>query len=93
MYKRQVEYHAEIYLLIVAASVPFVALYNGGGAIFRAMGNSRISMLVSLVMNIVNVVGNATLIYGFHRGTECVAIPTLVSRIVAAVMVLVLLVA
>jgi putative MATE family efflux protein len=80
--------HANTYLLIVTASVPFIALYNGGAAIFRIMGNSKISMRVSIVMNIVNVCGNAILIYGFHCGTEGVAIPTLVSRMTAAVLIL-----
>ena len=83
--------HANIYLMIVTASIPFMALYNGGAAIFRAMGNSKVSMKVSVIMNIINVAGNAVLIYGLHRGTEGVAIPTLVSRIVAAILVLVLL--
>ena len=83
--------HANTYLLIVTASVPFIALYNAGAAIFRIMGNSRVSMQVSMIMNVVNVCGNAILIYGFHRGTEGVAIPTLVSRITAAVLIVVLL--
>lgn len=83
--------HANTYLLIVTASIPFIALYNGGAAIFRTMGNSEISMRVSLIMNAVNVSGNAILIYGFHRGTEGVAIPTLVSRMVAAILIVVLL--
>ena len=51
-----------------------MALYNAGAAIFRVMGNSKVSMQVSIVMNIINVVGNAILIYGFHRGSESVAI-------------------
>ena len=83
--------HANIYLLIVTASIPFMALYNGGAAIFRAMGNSRIPMQVSIIMNIINIGGNAILIYGFHRGTEGVAIPTLVSRMAAAVIIITLL--
>ena len=36
---QDVMHHADIYLLIVAASIPFMALYNGGAAIFRTMGN------------------------------------------------------
>lgn len=84
--------HADTYLMIVTASIPFIALYNGGAAIFRTMGNSEISMRVSIVMNIINVAGNAILIYGFHRGTEGVAIPTLVSRMTAAILIMVLLV-
>ncbi|MDD3363183.1 MAG: MATE family efflux transporter [Hespellia sp.] len=77
--------HANTYLMIVAASIPFMALYNGGAAVFRAQGNSEISMRVSIFMNIINVGGNAILIYGLHRGTEGVAIPTLVSRAFAAI--------
>jgi putative MATE family efflux protein len=83
--------HANTYLVIVTLSIPFMALYNGGAAIFRAMGNSRISMIVSIIMNAINVIGNAILIYGFHRGTEGVAIPTLVSRMTAAIIITVLL--
>ena len=83
--------YANTYLLIVTASIPFIAIYNGGAAVFRVMGNSRIPMRVALVMNAVNVVGNAILIYGFHRGAEGVAIPTLVSRAVAAFLIMILL--
>lgn len=83
--------YSNTYFLIVEASTLFLALYNGGAALFRVMGNSGISMWVSLIMNAINVVGNGILIFGFHRGVEGVAFPTLVSRIAAAVMMLVLL--
>ena len=78
-----VMYNCNVYLLIVFASVPMIALYNAGASIFRAMGNSTIAMKTSLLMNAINLGGNAPLIYGFHRGVEGVAIPTLVSRGVA----------
>lgn len=79
------------YLLIVLASIPMIAMYNAGAAIFRAMGNSNIAMKTSLLMNSINVFGNALLIFGFHCGVEGVAIPTVVSRGVACVVILVLL--
>ena len=79
------------YLLIVLSSIPMIAMYNAGAAIFRAMGNSNIAMKTSLLMNSINVFGNALLIFGFHRGVEGVAIPTVVSRGVACVVILVLL--
>ena len=88
---QDVMHHADVYLLIVAASIPFLALHNAGAAIFRTMGNSKVTMQISIIMNIINIGGNALLIYGFHRGTEGVAIPTLVSRITAAVIVIVML--
>ena len=87
----EVRAHANTYLLIVTASIPFIAMYNGGAAIFRAMGNSKISMKVSVVMNVINVVGNAVLVLGLKWGTEGVAIPTLVSRMVAAIIIVILL--
>lgn len=87
----EVKGHADIYLLIVTASIPFIALYNGGAAIFRAMGNSQVSMRVSLLMNAINVTGNAILVFGLRIGTAGVAIPTLISRMVAAIVITVLL--
>lgn len=87
----EVKGHADIYLLIVTASIPFIALYNGGAAIFRAMGNSQVSMRVSLLMNAINVIGNAILVFGLRIGTAGVAIPTLISRMVAAIVITVLL--
>ena len=79
------------YLLIVLSSIPMIAMYNAGAAIFRAMGNSNVAMKTSLLMNSINVFGNALLIFGFRRGVEGVAIPTVVSRGVACVVILILL--
>ncbi len=83
--------HATTYYLIVEASIPFLALYSAGAAIFRVMGNSAVSMKVSLIMNGINVAGNALMIYGLRCGVAGVAVPTLVSRAVAVVVVLALL--
>lgn len=82
---------AKIYLMITALSIPFIALYNAGAAIFRAMSDSRTSMIVSLIMNGVNIAGNALLIFGLKMGVAGAAIPTLVSRILAAVIIIALL--
>ncbi len=76
--------HAKVYLLICAASIPAIAVYASVAAVFRTQGNSRTPMRIAIIMNIINVSGNAILIYGLHFGTAGVAIPTLVSRIVAA---------
>ena len=50
------------YYLYVMASIPGIALYNGGAALFRTMGHSDVSLKVSLLMNSINVIGNAVLI-------------------------------
>ena len=79
------------YYTIVMASIPGIALYNGGAAIFRTMGKSDVSLKVSLLMNGINVFGNALLIFGFHMDVAGVAIPTLASRTAAAAVILTLL--
>ena len=83
--------YANTYMLIVFASIPFIAIYNSGASLFRAMGNSKVTMKTALIMNAINVIGNAILIYGFRMGVAGVAIPTLISRFVAALMIIVLL--
>ena len=80
-----------IYLVITALSIPFIAIYNAGAALFRAMGNSKVTMIVTFIMNTINVAGNAILIFGFHMGVMGVAIPTTISRIVAAIIIVVML--
>ncbi len=77
-----------LYLQVSAFSFPFLSLYNAGAAIFRSTGNAKISMRVSVVMNIINVVGNAICIFALKMGVLGVAIPSLISRVVAAVMIL-----
>ena len=73
------------YLRITAVSFPFIALYNAGAAIFRSTGNSKVSMQASMVMNIINVVGNAFCIYVLKWGVYGVAVPTLISRAAAGI--------
>ena len=82
---------ARIYFYIVAVSFPFLGIYNGGAALFRAVGNSKVSMKVSLVANLTNIAGNAILIYGAGIGVAGAALSTLFSRILSALMIVVLL--
>lgn len=78
---------ALVYFLLTAAAYPFIAIYNAGAALFRAMGNSKVSMVNSLIVNVVNIVVNAVLIYGFDMGAAGAGIGTLASRIVAAAII------
>lgn len=79
---------AQVYLLITALSYPFIALYNAGAALFRVDGNSRLPMAVSTICNLINIGGNALLIFTFKMGAAGAALSTLASRVLSAVAVL-----
>ena len=85
----EVRNEANTYMLIVAASIPFLAIYNGGASMFRTIGNSKISMKIMISMNILNVIGNAILIYVFKMGIAGAAISTLISRIGSALIIII----
>lgn len=76
---------ALIYLMVSAISYPFLGIYNACAALFRAMGKTSITFYTSIVGNILNIVGNAVCIFGLHMGVQGVALPSLVSRAVMAV--------
>ena len=78
---------ALVYFLLTAAAYPFIAIYNAGAALFRAMGNSKVSMFNSFIVNIINISVNAVLIFGFDMGAAGAGIGTLVSRIAAAAII------
>lgn len=78
---------AVTYLIITGLSICPLALYNGCAALFRAMGNSRTTMYISLLMNLINLVGNAVLIFLFQMGVAGAAIATLIARTVAALLI------
>lgn len=79
------------YLVITVFSLPFIAVYNAAAALFRSMGNSKITMIVSVLMNGINIVGNAIGIFILHADVVGVALASVVSRIVAAVVLFTLL--
>ena len=76
---------ATTYFLISAISFPFLGVYNSAAALYRSMEKTRTTMYVSILMNIINVVGNSIGVFILHAGVAGVAVPTLISRIVAAI--------
>ena len=80
---------SEIYFFYTALSFPFIALYDVAASIFRAQDNTKGPMTISMISNIMNIVGNAIMIWGFHMGVAGAAIATLISRIFCALVVLI----
>ena len=79
---------SETYFFFTALSFPFIAAYDSAASIFRAQENTKGPMTISMISNIMNIGGNAVLIWFFHLGVAGAAISTLVSRIFCAVVVL-----
>ena len=82
--------YALTYFVISAISYPAIAIYNGLAALFRTMGNSRVTMLVSFIANLMNVVGYALFIYVFKWGVAGAAWSSTLSRLFCMIMLLVL---
>ena len=80
---------SEIYFFYTALSFPFIALYDAAASIFRVQDNTKGPMTISMISNIMNIVGNAIMIWGFHMGVAGAAIATLISRIFCALVVLI----
>lgn len=76
-----------VYFLITVLSYPFIALFNAGSAFYRAGGNSKFPMKVSVISNLLNIVGNVILIFGFKMGVAGAALSTLISRIFCTVVI------
>jgi putative MATE family efflux protein len=75
---------SQTYFYLTALSYPLLGLFNAGAALFRAMGNSRVSMRVALIMTLTNIVGNAILIYIVKWGVFGAALATLIARLLGS---------
>ena len=85
--ERDVMENSVVYFLITAISFPFIALFSAGSAFFRAGGESKFPMRISVISNGLNIAGNAVLIFVFHMGVAGAALSTLFSRMCCAFVV------
>ena len=76
---------AQTYFMITACSFPFLGIYDAGAALYRVMGKTSVTMYVSLAMNVINVIGDFIGVSVLHAGVAGVAVPTLLSRAFADV--------
>lgn len=78
------------YLRISAYSYPALAIYSAGTSLYRSMGKTDTTMYISVVSNIINVVGNCIGVFVLKAGVAGVAYPSLIARVVSAVWITVL---
>ena len=74
-----------LYLALVGGGVVFLALMTTFGNILRAKGRPRISMVVSLLTNVLNAILSSLAIFVGHWGIIGVATATVFSRLVGTV--------
>jgi putative MATE family efflux protein len=77
------------YLRFTGAAFPALATMTVAAAILRALGNSRTPMLVTGLINLINVAISASLIFGPpHLGVRGAGIGALVARLIGATLLL-----
>ncbi|MEE1410575.1 MAG: MATE family efflux transporter [Bulleidia sp.] len=75
------------YLRISAYSYPFIAIYNAGASLYRSMAKTKTTMNISLVSNLINVIGNYIGVFVLHAGVAGVAVPSLLARAFSAIVI------
>lgn len=76
------------YFLICSLSLPFLGIYNASSALYRSMANTKVTMYVTFGMNLINIIGNIIGVFIFHAGVAGVAVPTLIARVFAGIVML-----
>lgn len=75
------------YLRISAYSYPAIAVYNAGAAVYRSIGKTSTTMYISVLSNIINVIGNVIGVFVLYAGVAGVAYPSLAARMFSAVVI------
>ena len=74
----------ESYLWITTLSLPALAIYDAGAALCRSIGKTNVTMYISIIANVINVVGNCIGVFWLKLGAAGVAYPSLISRVLSA---------
>ena len=75
----------ESYLRVTTLSLPFLAIYDAGAALCRSIGKTNVTMNISIVSNIINIICNCAGVFALHMGAVGVAYPSLISRMLSAI--------
>lgn len=79
---------AVLYMRIYFAGMPVIMLYNFGGAILRAVGDTRRPLYFLTIAGVLNVILNLIFVIVFHMGVAGVATATVISQFLSAFLVL-----
>ena len=78
---------AVLYMQIFFLGMPFNMVYNFGGGILRAVGDTRRPLYFLTISGIVNVVLNLVFVIGFKMSVAGVALATIISQLISAILI------
>ena len=78
------------YLRISVYSYPMLAIYNAGAAMQRSLCKTKVTMYISIIANIINVIGNIIGVFVLKAGVAGVAYPSLIARLFSAIAITIL---
>lgn len=81
--------YAKTYMQIIGISFLFVAVSNCFGSFLRANAYVKETMIISIVVNVLNVIGNAIGLYVLQLGVAGVAYSTMISRLIGTVLMII----
>ena len=73
---------SQTYFRITALTYPFISITASCSAIFRAQNLSKISLFLSIICNVINIIGNSVLIFIFKWGVAGAAYSTLAAQVI-----------
>ena len=79
---------AVVYFRIYFVGAPFIMLYNFGSAILRSKGDSRRPLTALAFGGIINVILNLIFVIGFRLSVAGVALATVISNVISALMIM-----
>lgn len=78
---------AVLYIRIYFAGMPVILLYNFGSAILRAVGDTQRPLYYLFAAGVINIILNLIFVIGFQLGVAGVALATVISQVVSAVLI------